>query len=377
MTPPPGTSPPPRDARIARDLSAWFARSARDLPWRRPLPGHPRRDPYHALVAEVMLQQTQVSRVLEYFPRFIGRFPTPAALAEAGEQQVLAAWAGLGYYRRARLLHHAARAIAADHAGEVPSDPGLLRALPGVGRYTAGALASIVFEHPEPIVDGNVRRVLIRLEGRDLDETPRREEAWAWQRASELVAAAEAPGVFNEALMELGATVCLPSPARPDCPLCPLRTHCRAAELGRQADLPRPKPRARQSVVHHAAVLIRDGRGRLLVEQRPGRGLWAGMWQAPTLESPKPVTAPALARWFGVPRLRRLARFTHHLTHREVRFSVWAQPEGDAPPGAGAPRRFATIRQIAGLPLANPHRRILLEQAGPLSPPRRRAASSA
>src|SRR5690606_18237159 len=162
-------------------LCRWFHDHAREMPWRI-LP----RDPYHALVSEFMLQQTQVSRVLEKFPAFLARFPTLRHLARADEQDVLAAWSGLGYYRRARNLHAAARAIADRFDGRVPASADDLRSLPGVGRYTAGAVASIVFNQPVPIVDGNVARVLIRLEGRDLaaDEG----QPWAWTRAAELVA---------------------------------------------------------------------------------------------------------------------------------------------------------------------------------------------
>jgi len=189
------------------------------------------RDPYFSLVSELMLQQTQVARVIEKFTEFVGRFPTVEALARADEGGVLAVWSGLGYYRRARHLHRAAREIVARFEGRVPTTVEELMTLPGVGRYTAGAVASMVFGRAEPLVDGNVARVLVRIEGRECSAAEG--VAWAWERAGELVRIAEAPkgqsakrsllgpGVFNEGLMELGAVVCVPR--GPRCGVCPVR----------------------------------------------------------------------------------------------------------------------------------------------------------
>jgi len=199
-------SSPPRDTdrRRVRALERWFARHARDLPWRR------RRTGYRALVAEVMLQQTQVSRVAERYVEFLRRFPTVRGLAEADEQEVLAAWQGLGYYRRARNLHAAARLIVAERGGRIPRTVDGLRQLPGVGRYTAGAIASIVYGAPAPIVDGNVQRVIARWDANDAPPADASTVAETWRRAEDLVGATARPGVLNEALMELGATVCTP-----------------------------------------------------------------------------------------------------------------------------------------------------------------------
>ncbi|MFM7260071.1 MAG: A/G-specific adenine glycosylase, partial [bacterium] len=269
---------------VAERLTAWFRKSARELPWRQ------RRDGYRALVSELMLQQTQVSRVVEKFEPFVRRFPTPAALAAAAEDEVLAAWQGLGYYRRARLLHAAAKAVVERHGGRVPEDPQALRALPGVGRYTAGAVSSIVFGAREPIVDGNVTRVFQRLEARRGSASDGDVQAWAWERADAFVAAAREPGVANEALMELGATVC--TPAAPRCGACPLRAQCAAFAAGRMDEIPAPKKRVARKDLVFVTACVRRTDGAVLLEQRPtgGRsggapsGLWAGLWQPPAVE---------------------------------------------------------------------------------------------
>lgn len=217
-------SGPGRDAAMARALEQWFAGAARSLPWRALGPDG-WRDPYAVLVSELMLQQTQVARVVERFGAFMRRFPTVAALAGADEADVIALWAGLGYYRRARHLHAAAKRIVHEHGGEVPRAAAALRALPGVGRYTAGAIASMAMGQRVPLVDGNVARVLMRLEARAGDVA--QGQAWAWERAGELVSSSTSAGAFNEGLMELGATVCVPG--RPRCEACPLAGVVRGA----------------------------------------------------------------------------------------------------------------------------------------------------
>lgn len=337
------------DATITGRVSAWFRDNARALPWRT----EPR-DPYHALVSELMLQQTQVSRVLEKFGVFVARFPTATALAEAPEAEVLAAWSGLGYYRRARLLHGAARAIADRHDGAVPRDVDELRGLPGIGRYTAGAIASIAFGLPEPIVDGNVARVLLRLEGRDAASDDRQAIARVWERAESLVRAADDPGTFNEGLMELGAVVC--TPRGPSCDVCPLADRCAAYATGRTEDIPRPKARAKRRNLYCASAVVRDRRGRLLVEQRAEEGLWARMWQAPTLERDDRRPGVAELSALGLAGLRRAGSFVHQTTHRIVRFDVYEARVGRA----AAPGVWRTRRQIESLAISNAQRRILL-----------------
>lgn len=354
-----------RDAALARLTADWFAATARPLPWR----SHPR-DPWGSLVSEFMLQQTQVARVAEKFGPFLVLFPTPTALAAANEQTVLAAWAGLGYYRRARLLHAAARRVVDSHHGRIPADFEALRALPGVGRYTAGSLASIVFGQPRPIVDGNVARVLMRLHGRRGSVVEPRHVAWLWRRAGQLVEAAAAmPGpsrlgpaplaLFNEGLMELGATVC--TPRSPRCSECPIRALCVAGATGSHDRIPAPKPPQPRRVLHCASVVVRDRRGRVLVEQRPGHGLWARMWQAPTVErlgsAPTKRDAAAIV---GAAALRRDSAFSIQTSHRDVRFVVFSTPPAKSTP-VPSNRRWVTRAQLTALALSNPQRRILLD----------------
>lgn len=355
-----------RDRAIASGLAEWFGLNRRDLPWRTaPVPGA-LREPWAAFVAEAMLQQTQVARVLERFSDFLARFPTPARLAQADEQEVLAAWSGLGYYRRARNLHAAAKAIVEHHAGRVPSSVDDLRALPGVGPYTAGAIASIVFGTREPAVDGNIERVLLRLDAVDAPMSPRERSALVWSRASEFLRAAESPGMHNEALMELGALVC--TPRIPRCPECPLRRRCAAHADGSADRIPAPKPRTAQRPLYHACVITRDRRGRLLIEQRSatGRGLWSGMWQPPALERDDRHATPAeLARVLGLRIGPVIARLTHATTHRLVEFQVrTAEPNG-TPPRRG---RFVNEAALRDLPLSNPHKRLLTAALCPSTP---------
>jgi A/G-specific adenine glycosylase len=298
------------------------------LPWRE-VGADGRRDAWRSLVSEVMLQQTQVSRVVERFAEFIMRFPDAPAMAAADEKDVLALWAGMGYYRRARNLHACARAIVELHGGAVPGDPETLRRLPGIGRYTAGALASMVFGAPEATVDGNIARVLLRVDGRDL--TAEEGVRWAWKRAHELVPAARdqgiSAGVLNEGLMELGATVCVPR--APRCGECPLRPACRGAAAGKQERIPRPKIRAAQQLLWCAAVVLDDGAGRVLVERRSDDGMWPGLWQVLTLEGPGAdgaMTESEVRVALGTAkpaRLERVGDFVHATTHRDVRFVVW------------------------------------------------------
>jgi A/G-specific adenine glycosylase len=257
--------------RVRRRLLAWFARHRRDLPWRRD------RDPYRIWVSEVMLQQTQVATVVPYFERFLRRFPTLSALAAADEQDVLRLWEGLGYYRRARDLHRAARLLVAAHGGEFPDDPAALGDLPGMGRYTLGAVVSQAFDRRMPIVEANSERVLCRLFGRREDPHGGLMRRWLWATAEALLPARRA-GEFNQALMELGALVCVP--ATPRCGACPLAEDCVARRLGLQVSIP-PRAAARAPVdVQEVAVVVRRGRHVLLV-QRPGEGRWAGLWEFP------------------------------------------------------------------------------------------------
>ncbi len=350
--------------RVAEAIAGWFDRNARQLPWRSEDPALGRRDAYRSLVSELMLQQTQVSRVLEKFEPFLARFPSVQTLAEADEQEVLAAWSGLGYYRRARLLHAAARDIVERHGGEVPDAPEHLLSITGIGKYTAGAIASIVFDRPEPIVDGNVSRVLMRLRAdeRPVADSEVTKENWA--DATKLAAAAKSPAKTNEGIMELGAIVC--TPKAPRCDECPVRAFCRSAELGIQLRVPAPKAAAKRSVVHHTSVIVRTEGGRFLIERRSATGLWASMWQAPAAESASSSPRPsAILRRLGISsKSRKIEGFTHITSHREVRFRVYAMdadlPETQAETLARLDHMaLIAPSRLGDYALSNPHRRML------------------
>lgn len=371
--PAPAGTPSSLAASLAAPLESWFETARRDLPWRRRPSG------WHALVSELMLQQTQVSRVVERFDAFVARFPTPRALAEAPEDAVLALWQGLGYYRRARLLQAAARGIVERHDGEVPADRASLEALPGVGRYTAGAVASIAFGAREPIVDGNVARVLQRVHGKEGASTDRAVAAWAWSEATAFVAGAARPGVANEALMELGATVC--TPAAPRCGACPVAGSCRARAEGTADAIPAPKPRAaRRTIVLVAARVERASDGAVLLEQRAATGLWARLWQPPTVECADAdggdLSPQAAARLLGFDgsggetgagaslALAPAGGFPFQTTHRDIRFVVFAarvRGRGDALATGG--RRWVAPAELADFALSNAAKRVVLGEA--------------
>lgn len=261
-------------ARIQEALLAWYRASRRDLPWRRT------RDPYRIWLSEVMLQQTQVDTVLGYYERFLARFPTLRALAEAEPEEVLEAWAGLGYYRRARHLHAAARRVVELYQGEVPREPKQFASLPGVGPYTAAAVLSIAFGQPLAAVDGNVTRVVARLAGiaEPVDRTPGRRRIEA---AAARLLAKDAPGDWNQAVMELGARVC--RPGAPHCDACPVRAWCRAAADGTAALLPVAAGRTQVRTVERLMAAV-EVDGRVVLVRRQADGLLGGLWDLPALE---------------------------------------------------------------------------------------------
>ena len=259
-------------------LLAWFRAHARVLPWRQT------RDPYAIWLSETMLQQTQVSTVTPYYIRFLQRFPTVEKLAAAELSEVLSMWAGLGYYRRAKHLHAAAQKIVADFAGKVPATSAQLLTLPGVGSYTAAAVASIAFGEPIGVLDGNVIRVLSRFLAlrSDLSQAKNREKL---QKAANFLTSEVHPGRQNEAFMELGATIC--TPTKPLCPDCPLRAHCRAHAQGIQEELPnKKKPKEIPTLNRVAIVISRSPKGprEVLMMQRPLGGTWEQMWEFPVFE---------------------------------------------------------------------------------------------
>ena len=259
--------------RIRRDLLSWHSDAGRDLPWRG------ERDPYKVLVSELMLVQTTVAAVKPYYVRFLERFPTIQSLAEAEEDQVLKAWEGLGYYRRVRQLHAAAQMIVRDHGRLFPRDPQAILALPGVGRYVAGAIRSFAFGEPAPIVEANTQRVLARWLAWDEDLKTTRSRDRLWGLAERLVPEV-APGAFNQAFMDLGATVCLPR--APLCLLCPVSADCKARQLGLQDVIPVMTPRPAPLIVEEACAVVADQDQFLLVKRGAG-GLWDGFWEFPTV----------------------------------------------------------------------------------------------
>lgn len=267
---------------VARALIPWHDAQQRDLPWRDAPAGT--RDPYRVWVSEIMAQQTRVETVIAYYLRWIERFPTVADLAAADLQEVLKLWAGLGYYARARNLHAAARQVMREHGGRIPDDAASLRRLPGVGDYTAGAILSLAYNRPAPILDGNVKRVLSRLAdvATPLDQGATLRRLWGLARAVVEAAPTGYAGTVNEALMELGATVC--TPTDPRCLLCPLAAHCRAAALGVQGERPvvRPKPRTPHYDVTAGVIWEAEPfASRLLIAQRPAEGMLGGLWEFP------------------------------------------------------------------------------------------------
>lgn len=309
-------------------LLAWYARHRRDLPWRRT------RDPYRIWVSEIMLQQTRVAAVLGHYRRFLRRFPSLRRLAAARPDSVLAAWSGLGYYRRARSLHGAARLLVREHAGRWPRTSAEWRLLPGVGRYTAAAIASIAFDEPQAVVDGNVERVLRRLRGgrRPLSAA----ESWAWANA---LLSRERSGDFNQAMMELGATICLP--ASPKCPQCPLSNWCRTRGSSRRREAPLPRQRRKISyalaATSHAVWLVR----------RPARAsLMPGMWELPVV-SATPRSGNGKA---GPMTLRHSILNTDYSV--EVRRQSRARREGNR-------GRWIARRRLERLPLTGLARKIL------------------
>jgi A/G-specific adenine glycosylase len=286
---------------LTRPLEAWFRRHQRPLPWRKSY------EPYHVWVSEIMLQQTRMEVVLPYFERFLATFPTVEALARATDDQVTAAWSGLGYYRRARMLRDGAIALVERFGGRLPHTVEELLTIPGIGRYTAGAIASVAFEQRAPIVDGNVTRVVARLSGDD--STP-------WEHATALVEACKSPRALNQGLMELGALIC--TPRNPSCLLCPLREQCVALATGRVDELPRPKPKKKVRELHIPLYLITDRRGRVLMRRETGP-LMNAMYHLPHGDRSLFDTHPLDAVTGAL-----LGRFRHTVTTRRIEFAVYA-----------------------------------------------------
>ena len=334
---------------LARPLLAWFARARRDLPWR-----EEPRDPYRVWVSEVMLQQTRVDVVIPYYRRFLQRFPTLETLARAPLDEVLAQWSGLGYYARGRHLHAAAQAAQA--RGGLPRTAAQLRELPGFGPYTAAAVASLACGEQVPLVDGNVARVLARILRLPGDAREARERAW--KAAPSLLPPGRA-GAFNEALMELGATVC--TPRAPLCGGCPVRRAC--AGWGEAEAFPAPRARRERAHLTWAAAALRRNDGAVLLRRRGAGELFGGMWDLPSADLPPAArSARAVARAALVScgavaaSLRACGEVTQTLTHRELRVVLYAG-EGRARTREGL--RWVRATELGSLGLSSLARKCL------------------
>jgi len=328
---------------VRRALLRWYDEHRRDLPWRE---AH---DPYRIWLSEIMLQQTRVAAVLDHYRMFLERFPNVQALAAASEDAVLVAWSGLGYYRRARMLHQAAQQITEKHGGRFPRNSEAWLALPGIGRYTAAAIASIAFAEPVAVVDGNVERVLQRFIGINLT-TPQ-----IWQHAQVLLAASR-PGDFNQAMMELGATVCVPR--EPRCLMCPVRNWCATQHspqsMERRASPPGPATNSTRQVKKEIWCVLnqRDG-GIRLVQRAKTASLMPGMWELPqSCEPPRPLPASAHWRTF-----RHSITVTDYTVHVLRNTPLRNTPLPDIPPAAKG--KWIAIDRIPRIPITGLTRKIL------------------
>ncbi len=305
-------------------LANWFTQHKRPLPWRQS------RDPYRVWLSEIMLQQTQVTTVIPYYEKFLKNYPTVEALAAAPLDDVLKLWAGLGYYSRARNLHHAAQMVAHEFGGKFPSELKAINRIPGIGAYTAGAVLSIAFGLPEALVDGNVARVLSRVLLLEGDWRGREGKRAVWDAARKFVADAVAkkidPGLFNQALMELGATIC--SPRSPSCTRCPIAKFCAAFRGNRQSEFPQLKARGASPEWNLRAWIVRDRAGKILLAQREPAGLFGGMWELPmelggaTFLSPMLGATPQGDKNVAPP----ICSITQMLTHRILKIDAFELP---------------------------------------------------
>jgi A/G-specific adenine glycosylase len=329
-------SAPPRlsgSISFRHSLVAWFKKNGRDLPWRHT------HNPYAVLVSEMMLQQTQVVTVIDFFTRWMARFPDFAALAAASEADVLQVWQGLGYYSRARNLHRTAKIIVAEHGGKMPRDLDAIRALPGIGRYTAGAVATFAFDQSTPIIDANIARVLSRLFDMRTPVDSSAGQAALWRIADDLQPQKNA-GIFNEALMELGALVCLPR--SPKCLICPVKKFCRAEN---PEILPVKKPRRKTvAITENCAWIVKNGR--ILLEQQTGPR-WRGLWKLPGMRNVER----------GMRNEKPLLKIVYPFTHHRVTLSIFPVP---ASKKTGENQRWFKIGELEKVALAAPHRRAIL-----------------
>ena len=376
-----------RPTEVARRLADWHAMQSRDLPWRDAPAGQ--RDPYAVWVCETMAQQTRVATVEDYFTRWMARFPSLQALATADLQEVLKAWEGLGYYARARNLHRAARIVVQDYRGELPTERRKLLALPGIGAYTAGAILSLAFGQREPILDGNAKRVFSRLADIPSSIDDGTTVALLWSMARSLVEAAPAgqAGTVNEALMELGATIC--TPAAPRCLLCPVQQQCAAAANGTQGD--RPVRNARRSTPHYdvTAGVIWEGDpllSRVLIAQRPLDGMLGGLWEFPggKMETDDSSLEACLRREIQeelgvqIETLDAVATVRHAYTHFRITLYAFHARIVDGEPKAldCADWRWISMAELAGVPFPVTDQKIIRALEAELEKQRSRSGSA-
>lgn len=349
--------------KLAELLLNWYDGAKRDLPWRRDT------DPYKVWVSEIMLQQTRVEAVRPYYERWLERFPDISALAAASDEEVLGCWQGLGYYSRARRLLQGVREVQAVYRGRVPDEKQEILAVAGIGEYTAGAILSIAYGQPEPAVDGNVLRIFSRLYCLEQDIATNA----AKRRVTELVSQAMPDlrcGDFNQALMDLGATICLPK--APRCPACPLTPLCQAFDRDVQQAFPLKRRKNPPRPVEVAAAVIRGRDGRYLLRRRPDKGLLAGMWEFPAVEScqegedPRAMLAPAVLAELGqtVKTGDKLLELTHTFSHRRWHINFYQCGLVEATPLTAADACWLGPAAWSSLAFAGPHRRMAAQLAG-------------
>jgi A/G-specific adenine glycosylase len=345
---------------LRRRLLTWYAKHARDLPWRKS------RDPYRVWVSEIMLQQTQVATVRNYFARFVKAFSTVHKLADADESEVLRLWEGLGYYRRARQLHAAAKQLIADYGGKFPQEPAELQALPGIGRYTAGAIASIAFNKRSAILEANTIRLLSRLIAYRGNPHITTGQRVLWQVAEEILPQKDV-AEFNQALMELGSLVC--TPADPKCGECPLASICAASTLNLQHEIPLAKPRQVFTNLREAAIIVRKN-GTVLMRRCGPTERWAGLWDFPRFELE--ATGPLFAKKEIVEKVAQQTGITcelgallitmkHGVTRYRITLECYeaAYVSGRAQPAAATEVKWTPFARVSMLPLSTTGRKLV------------------
>lgn len=345
-------------SRLQKNLMRWFETHKRPMPWRL------KADPYRIFVVEVMLQQTQIKTVIPYYERWFKIFPDIKSLAEAPIDQVLKLWEGLGYYSRARNLHKAAQIIVEKWNGKIPSDPKMLMTLPGIGRYTAGAISSIAFQKPVPLVDGNVARVFSRLFNikKDILKPETQKEFYA---LAEKLVPEKNPGIFNQALMELGSLVCIPE--IPRCSACPVKSLCVAFNQGDPAKLPIRSKGAEIKKIDMVVGIVQKN-GKILIRKRSDRGIWGGLWEIPgTLRAKNETLEEALSQEFketlglSIANLKKTKPIKHRFTHRQAfiyPFICNVKENGNIKPN-GTKTKWAGANQLEKLSFPVPHQKII------------------